>query len=89
MNSVFPDDDYLLRSVGECKRLKQFRADLKKDKEVKKMLKQIDSDLEKTLFNDLRKLADIPGTSTKEMQNVCGYLYWAHVNWKNQMPMKF
>ena len=40
-------------------------------------LDEVDSDLELTLFPDLREIVGMPDASTDEMHNVCNYLYWA------------
>ena len=50
------------------------------------MQKQIDEDLEKTLFPDLRKLTNMPNNTTDEMHNVCNYIMWMK---KNHRELKF
>ena len=53
------------------------------------MTNQIESDLEVSLFKELRQLAEMPDASTKEMHKVCDYLYWAQISLYGKVEMKF
>ena len=53
------------------------------------MYDRIDADLEANLFPELRTLANMPNASTKEMHDVCNYLYWANESWNESVPLKF
>ena len=44
------------------------------------MLASLDSDLESTLFPDLRILTNMTDATTLDMHNVCNYIVWAQAN---------
>ena len=79
MNTIPNEEDFIQHIREEnCPRYGQLLDDVKNHKQTKLMLKRIDADLEKTLFEELRKLTGMHKASTEEMHHVCNYLYWAH-----------
>ena len=73
--------DMLLHLTDDnCPRLSQMLDKVENHYVTKQMMAQIDKDLEKTLFPDLRELANLPDASTQEMHNLCDYIYWMNVN---------
>ena len=84
------DDDFILHvSDDNCNRFDSMLKDTKNNGEAKAMYDRIDADLEATLFPELRILTGMTDASTTDMHNVCNYLYWAKLNWKDQVEMKF
>ena len=70
--------DYMVHVGDEnCARFAQISDAVKADPAVVQMLAEIDRDLEATLFPELRELTEMPDASTKDMHDVCNYLYWA------------
>ena len=78
MNTIPNDEDFIQHIRTEnCPRYGQILNDVKKNRQTDLMLKRLESDLEITLFEELRKLTGMHKASTKEMHDVCSYLYWA------------
>ena len=44
------------------------------------MISEINSDMETTLFPELRKLAQMPDADTDTMNDLCNYIYWANAS---------
>ena len=82
MNIVPEMDDLELHvSDEDCARFAEILDTVKVDEETKKMMDQIDADLEKTLFPDLRVITNMPDATTEDMHNVCNYIVWAKANY--------
>ena len=90
MNTIPKFDDYIMHVVNNnCPRLKGMLKDTRYNTASKVMYEQIDADLEATLFPELRELTNMLDTGTKEMHNVCNYIYWANESWHGSVPLKF
>ena len=77
LNSIAKEDDYLLHvTKHSCPRYKSIIDAAEAQPHVQSMLDQIDSDLEKTLFPELRQKTGMLEASTKEMHELCNYLLW-------------
>jgi len=50
------------------------------------MNKQVDADLEKALYPELRKLTGLLDADAKKMRDVCNFVYWAN---KSRIELKF
>lgn len=44
------------------------------------MFAEIDAELEESLYPKLRQLSGMTDASTKQMTNLCNYIYWARVS---------
>ena len=78
LNVVPMDDDFILYNVAKnCHRLDQIIDDVNAQSATKAMLARLDSDLEGSLFPELRQITNMTDATTKDMHNVCNYLNWA------------
>ena len=75
-----PEDFILDITAVNCPRFGQILKAVKDHPNVRKINKQIDDDLERTLFGDLRLLTNMTDASTEEMHNLCSYIYWAKLS---------
>ena len=74
-------DDLIIHvSDDDCFRFGETLDTVAKDPETKAMMDQIDADLEKTLFPELRVITNMPDATTTDMHNVCNYIIWAKAN---------
>lgn len=81
LNTIPNEEDYILHLThSSCPRLDQIQKAMKADSEAVFLQKQIDDDLESTLFPELRKLTGKTDADTEEMHNVCNYIMWMHTN---------
>ena len=81
LNVVPEMDDFIIHNVAKhCPRLSQIIDDVNAQSATKAMLAKIDSDLESTLFPELRQITKMPDATTKDMHDVCSYLFWANAN---------
>ena len=71
-------DDLIIHvSDDDCSRFAEILDTVKVNEDTKAMMDQINADLEKTFFPDLRVLTNMPDASTDDMHDVCNYIIWA------------
>mmetsp|Transcript_19397 Transcript_19397/g.26241 ORF Transcript_19397/g.26241 Transcript_19397/m.26241 type:complete len:257 (+) Transcript_19397:2-772(+) len=81
LNTIGMKEDFISHlSDDNCPRFTQLKDAVLADPSTQEMLSQVDADLEKTLFGDLRVLTDMPDATTADMHDVCNYIYWMVVN---------
>ena len=66
--------------VNNCNRFAELDDDIENNPATLTMISEINSDMETTLFPELRKLAQMPDADTDTMNDLCNYIYWANAS---------
>ena len=81
LNTIPNHEDFIMHLRDDnCPRFRQILKAVEDHPNVKHISKQIDDDLERTLFGELRLLTNMTDASTEEMHRVCDYIYWAKLS---------
>jgi len=70
----------LLHVNSNCNRFEEIQHAASSDAEVLQMRQSIDADNERDFFPRLRVMTGMLDASSKDMNDVCNYLYWALLN---------
>jgi hypothetical protein len=82
LNVVPDNEEHIIHIVDEnCARFAGILDTVKATEDTTAMLDQINTDLEATIFPELRVITNMPDADTDEMHNVCNYIFWAKANY--------